>query len=226
LKKRLNIDDNGNIMLHLFLAIFVGIPTIICSIISYILYTKKKNRLAMIPIIVVFFIIILNVLYIQWYFNQPNEIYYRVSIQTNTTDDYEIFLPVLDNRKLGNKLKMISGEGEFEISEINRTDILTSKNTLKVYSDESVIIERKIEDDNEGEMSLKKAELESGMEHYWVWCNKSNPNQNISFYIDAHVRGVTRGSDWVTEHFYDEIKFQYLEHGWNLIRFEYGVSSA
>ncbi len=220
--KNLKNDESGSDVCIIFFLTFFIIVFVIELIIFTICITFKKKKLAILSIIISI-VLILSVIGILYYdrYLQPNEIEYELQIKVNQTGNYTLFVPYLDNSNLKSELKIKDGNGEIEFIIVNQNTIQGSKKAIKVSGKQDLTIYGKTQDHSWAEMTLWTGEHIKHSEIHWVWCNKTNINQNISIQIIASIEGRSNGDDWKTIE-NQRLGFIYLNNGWNELKIEFG----
>jgi hypothetical protein len=132
---------------------------------------------------------------------------YELNIETDTNWDYVLYVPYLENEKLESKIEIQSGEGDIEFIDIIEIQVNGSNRALKVEGWGDMTINGETQDDGSYTFTMSKERYRT----HWVWCNKTNPNQNISIQIYARVNYDGGGTFWGT---YDEVV---INEGWNEI---------
>lgn len=144
-----------------------------------------------------------------------------MTLVTNETGEYTLYVPYLDNSKLRSDLEIISGDGKIDFITVNKTLIenKSSNKALKITGLGNIKIHGKTQDHKWCEMSLNAGEVMKRTYAYWVWCNKTNSNQNISISIKASVSDFWSCNYWQTKS-YERTKIEFIKNGWNKINME------
>ena len=156
--------------------------------------------------------------------NAKIEIEYELDIYTNTSDAYNLILPIFGNEKLRSKIKITEGEGEISIVSTNVTDLsvystnvglqVYGANNLKIYGKHVIKYDGKKHTDDV--LSLFK-DYSNSSSNYWTWCEKGF-NQEISIVLEASFTTYTDGEYW--ESINNDRNSIELDNGWNLINIE------
>ncbi|MCK5560903.1 MAG: hypothetical protein KAJ51_09935 [Thermoplasmata archaeon] len=210
-KKFLN-DINGDTCLLSYLLIAFGI-FIFGLFISLILFATKKKKIGLFAIILTI-ILTISIPSIIYYHNSnlPNEFKYRLIIDTNSTGEYVLIVPYLNNRDLKTDLEIESGNGSFEFIYSN-SDTYYNVNTidaLKIRGNSGMVISGSCKDNSWSELSIIDIG-ETRRSCIWVWCNKTDPEQNITISFNAGIFGDGN------VHWISDPEYQMVENGWNKI---------
>ena len=187
-----------------------GIIFIIGLLISISLYKNNEKKMAIVIVVIATIISIaligpiLNLIV-----DYPNELKYELEIKTDSNWDYTLYVPYLKNEKLESKIDIRRGEGDIEYIDITEIQINGSNEALKVEGYGDMTIYGRTQDDGSYTFTMTKERYQT----HWVWCNKTNPNQNITIEIHADIIGA--GLSWSTT---NEVV---IYDGWNEIEIEY-----
>lgn len=218
-KRNIRKDESGEDN-PLFLCIIgiIIIVSILGVIISYILYQKKEKKLAFVSfIITIIFISFMSGLMVGVLPDDYNYITYELMINTDKSGRYTLYVPYIDNAYISIK----SGNGTIDYIEVNDVEISGSNNAMIVTGQDDLYINGRDYNDERWSFSMKKNEIDYRNEIYWVWCQKTDPSQNISIFIEAiveHSRGD--GHEWRTIND-DDTRFVVINNGWNEVKFEH-----
>jgi len=165
-------------MTNIFVVFGIG-AFLITLILSIILFINKKRKTGIISIILSLFIgcsLAGGIMYYTYIY--PKDIEYKMTIGTNITGEYTLFVPYIDNPKLRSVLAIVSGNGSFEFIRVNMTSINGSNRAIKVLGNGNMTIYGKTTVQSWCKLSLQnRGNGKSGI--YWVWCNKTKTNQEI-----------------------------------------------
>ena len=117
-------------------------------------------------------------------------------------------------------LKIESGNGSLDFNVVNNVSIKSSNTALKVIGNGNIKIKGEAQTDKYI-MSLLKDRGDGDVKNYWILCNKTNPNQNISIHIKAKATSSEGGTTWETIND-DKTELVFLNNGWNIIKIEVG----
>jgi len=195
-------DDSGVIISYFpCLMLLIGIVFILCIVFLYRSYKKKKKQMIALSIIS----IIISSSITIWAVNEYNtrkiieeqntyyEIEYTLKIYVNTMDNYSLLVPYLMDYALQTETKIRSGKGHLDYVMVNGTPLTVSPITLKVSGVGNISVHGHIRlfDNSYAYMSMADNSASTTPE-YWVYCEKTNENQNISLYI----RGDSGDRHW------------------------------
>ena len=211
------MDNNGDTTFFPFFIIF-SIFFILGLLATIYLYLKKK-KWAFLPI-TISIIIIIGISGFSFYIdvNTPITIEYKATIKTDTYDEFSICIPYIDSPDLRKEIEIKAGLGEIEFVELNASDIVTSNTAMKINSNNDLTIYGEATEEEIPDMSLYIGEGDRYIELFWVWCDKSNPDENISLTISAHISYDGGGQFWGDVN-------NYLQNGWNIIKLEHGIEN-
>jgi hypothetical protein len=223
-RRKLKNDTSGSVtLLPCFL--IIGIIFIVGLVSTIILYKARKKKLSILSIILTVIIIIS---FCGWGYHEtigrPNDIDYRLTIHTNATENYTIYAPYLDNANLFSNLKIKSGVGNIGQITTNKTVEHGSNRAIQVTTKGDIEIYGEIQDYSGVQLSLQTGS-DFRYNLHWVGCEKSNPSQNISLRITAHVSNWGSGEYWNTGKGDFNSEFQFVEQGWNMIIITHTVVS-
>jgi hypothetical protein len=219
--KKLKNDEYG-IDYLLICSLIIGFIILTTGLfISLGLYLKKKKKLAIVPIIIAI-LIIASLGFYAYYdrFIRPNDLEYELKIQTNITGQYTLYVPYLDNSNLKSNLEVIKGNAEIDFITIYNPETMRNIKTLQVNGTNSLTVYGEAQDDD-----IYPLSQHGRPDLYWILCNKTNPNQNISISLMAINNYRSGSTSWRTERLGDSRSI-YLDEGWNIIEIDRTKVSA
>ncbi len=212
-------NDNSGFQVSFFpcYVILLVILLILSIVLLIRSYRKKKKQMIALSLV---FIVLLSSISIFVVYDEYTQrgytplIEYNLKIHVNSTCNYSLLVPYLNNPILQNETKIKTGFGQLEYAIVNNTNLTLTEQTLKVSGNDNMTIHGLIRDHSSPDMSMADNSRFSRYE-YWVFCQKTNPDQNISLYI----RGDSGDKHWWSWYYYTE--GQYIENGWNKIKMSY-----
>ncbi len=200
---------------------------LICFVILSILsYKKKKKRIATASVI----LIVLFSCVLTWGIYDNNQqrqraayrehvATYELKIYCNDTHNYSLLVPYLMDPNLQMKTKIAKGIGQLDYVKVNGTPMTLSQETLEVQGVGNLTVYGSAYLDSFPSMSMAGNSTHQRRD-YWVYCEKTIANQNISMYLrcDQGSHGWISGTN--------VLNVQYIENGWNKIMIEYSNVEA
>jgi hypothetical protein len=216
--KKLRNDKSGFQVSFFPCYVILLVILLILSIVLLIRsYRNKKKQMTALSLV---FIVLLSSIFIFVVYDQSNQrayknpIEYRLRIHVNSTGNYSLLVPYLNNPILQNKTKISTGSGQLEFALVNNSNLTLTNSTLKVSGNDNMTIHGLAPDYSFPDMSMRDKSISFRYE-YWVFCNKTNTDQNISLYI----RGDSGNKHWYSAGYYTQ--GQSIENGWNRINMSF-----
>ena len=139
---------------------------------------------------------------------------YDLTIFSNSTQNYSLIVPYLMDPKLQLETKITKGTGRLDFVQVNGTPRTLSPESLKVAGHDNITIHGSVYLNSTAVMSMADNST-SYRPDYWIFCEKTNENQNISLLLKCYQGG----RHWISG--IDMNDVIYIEAGWNRIKIHY-----
>ena len=139
---------------------------------------------------------------------------YELTIHVNNAGNYSLLVPYLMDPTLQIETKITDGNGQLDYIRVNGIPMTYSQKTLRINSTDSLTIHGSAHINYKPLMSMADNST-SNWPDYWIYCEKTNENQNISILLKCYHGG----RHWLSGINMDEAI--YINEGWNRIKIDY-----